>query len=728
MKQKSFQLLAVLAALALVVFTPVQAAAAALPPAQAESASFILKLADLDFSGSLNLAGPYQKVTAAFALPADWSLSAPLQVDLRYRSDFQSLMQAFSGAPSTENVAGIKGVLSIYLNETLISAVEVDTSANNTLSFEVDPQLVAPYPAQNQLQISWDAAAACAYGVTSGLYLDPDSTLQFSYTTQTVDLSLRDFPQPFYSMDTLQMHAVTLLVPADPDENILSALLAVAAGLGRHSRGALKFNIMTSDQVSPAELADAHLILIGSLGTWRSYLAGSGLAADALQVPADAETEDGLLVLQPSPWNPSRALLLVSGQTEIGYLKAGASLASVDFLPYANGRVAVVSQLDMDVSQTIIDLNLASLRGEDNLLMEQMGDTTFTIPFSMPADANISPEAYIEVYFRHSQLIDYLQSSLTVSINGIKIGSIRFSDQSAENGLARIILPPDIIQPLQNTLEITTSIVPQDLCADERSGNFWVSVLGDSYLHLPPVLEEGNLQAGDLYLNDYPQALLTDESLSTLTFVAAAQDWQNWLYAADLAYRLGGFTASGPLRPSAAFLGADRADLGSQSVILIGSTAEISASAWNDVLPLSFGADGSLPSLSFDGVQFSTAEGQDLGVLQIVRQSDNGVPLFSLAGNSANGVNAAMTAAREGLIDKFSSAGNVTLIDGEQNGHALLIEKPVSPGAEESGAMKWYERLLGQNMEKADFYLLAGSVILTALYILWMATGKPKRK
>ena len=99
MKLKSFQLLAVLAALALVVFTPMQAAAAALPPAQAESASFILKLTDLEFSGSLNLAGPYQEVTAAFGLPADWSLSAPLQVDLRYRSDFQSLMQAFSGTP-----------------------------------------------------------------------------------------------------------------------------------------------------------------------------------------------------------------------------------------------------------------------------------------------------------------------------------------------------------------------------------------------------------------------------------------------------------------------------------------------------------------------------------------------------------------------------------------------------------------------------------------------------
>ena len=728
MKQKSFQLLAVLAALALVVFTPMQAAAAALPPAQAESASFILKLTDLEFSGSLNLAGPYQETMADFELPADWSLNAPLQIDLRFRSDFQSLMQAFAGTAETENINGIKGMLSVYLNGTLISASQVNSSTEGVLSIEVNTQMVAPYPAKNELRIAWDAATACAYGVTSGLYLDPESTLQFSYTTQTVDLSLRDFPQPFYSTDAVQTRAVTLLIPADPDENVLSALLAVAAGLGRHSRSALEFNVMTSDQISPAELADAHLILIGPLESWRSYLAGSGLAADALQIPMDVGKEDGLLILQPSPWNPSRALLLVSGENETGYLKASASLASADFLPYANGRAAVVSQLDMGVSQTVIDLSLSSLRSEDNLLMEHLGDTAFIIPFNMPADANISPEAYIEVYFRHSQLIDYLQSSLTVSINGTKIGSIRFSDQSAENGLVRIILPPDIIQPLQNTLEITTSIVPQDLCADERSGNFWVSVLGDSYLHLPPVLEEGGAQAGDLYLNDFPQALLTDESLSTLTFVAAAQDWQNWLYAADLAYRLGGFTAAGPLRPSAAFLGTDRADLSGQSVLLIGSTAEIGASAWNEVLPLSFEADGSLPSLSFDGVQFSTAGGQDLGELQITRQSESGAPLFSLTGNSADGLNAAMIAAREGLSDRLSSAGNVTLIDGEQNSHELLIERPVSTSAEDGGTLKWYERLLGQNMEKANFYLLAGSVILTALYVLWMATAKSKRK
>jgi hypothetical protein len=187
--------------------------------------------------------------------------------------------------------------------------------------------------------------------------------------------------------------------------------------------------------------------------------------------------------LQPSPWNPARALLLVSGESTNGLQKAGASLAAADFLPYGSEQAAVISQLTGGSTQTPIDLTLASLQDENNLLVEKLGESSYVIPFNMPADANISPEAYIELYFRHSQLIDYLQSSLTISINGIKIGSIRFSDQSAENGLARIILPPGIIRSLKNTLEITASVVPQDICADERSGNFWISLLGDSYLH-----------------------------------------------------------------------------------------------------------------------------------------------------------------------------------------------------------------------------------------------------
>ncbi len=728
MKRKSFRLLSVLVGLALAAFTPLQTGFVIPAAAQADASDFTLRFSDLDFSTSLNLGGPYQETAAVFELPADWALSAPLQLELRLRSDFQSLMQAFSGSPETENPAGIKGIFEVYLNDNLVTSAELDTSGETALSFEVDPAWVAVFPNQNTLRISWDAADACAYGVTSKLYLNADSTLRFTYTQKQVNVGLRDFPKPFYSEKDIQPHPVTLLVPADSDEASLSALLAVAAGLGKHSQGQLDYSIKTSDQVSLSDLQDSQLILIGKLDAWRSYLAGSGLGAEALQLPSGMGAEDGLLLLRPSPWNDQRALLLVSGESEAGLKKASASLAAVDFLPYAHSQMAVISQLAGSSVQAVIDLTMDDLLSTDNLLVENLGDTTFTIPFNMPADANINPEAYIEVYFRHSQLIDYLQSSLTISINGSKIGSVRFSDQSAENGLARIILPPNIIQPLKNTLEITTSIVPQDLCADERSGNFWVSVLGDSYLHLPPVLEEGGGQAGGLFLDDFPQALLTDETLSTLTFVSAAADWQSWQYAADLAFQLGTYSAASQLQPSAAFLEGSAQDLSGQSLVLIGSSGTLGASVWKDVLPLAFEADGSLSSLTFNGIQFLSGAEQDLGVLQIARQSENDAALYCIAGNSAAGLRTAVAAAQAYLENKPATSANVAVIDGENNTHYLTLEKAGSAAADvEDGQLHWYERILGQNMEKANFYLLAGSVLLTALFILWMFMDKTKK-
>ena len=73
MKQRFFQLLSLLVLLALVIFTPVQAAGFK----QAEASNLTLQLSDLSFSGPLNLSGPYQETRTEFGLPADWALNAP---------------------------------------------------------------------------------------------------------------------------------------------------------------------------------------------------------------------------------------------------------------------------------------------------------------------------------------------------------------------------------------------------------------------------------------------------------------------------------------------------------------------------------------------------------------------------------------------------------------------------------------------------------------------------
>jgi hypothetical protein len=240
-------------------------------------------------------------------------------------------------------------------------------------------------------------------------------------------------------------------------------------------------------------------------------------------------------------------------------------------------------------------------------------------------------------------------------------------------------------------------------------------------------LEEGGSGAGELYLNDFPQALLTDERLATLTFAASANDWTSWQYATDLAFSLGAFTTANQLQPSAAFLSDSSRDLSGQSIIAIGSSSAINASAWNANLPLQFEADGSLATLSLDGIQFLTADEQDLGILQITRQAESNAPLFCIAGNSPAGLQAAVMAAQVGLGEVLSSSANVRIIDSQQVPHDELIEKPVIATPQESTSMAWYQRWLGLNMEKANFYLLAGSTLVTVLFILWMVAGRKKK-
>jgi hypothetical protein len=324
-------------------------------------------------------------------------------------------------------------------------------------------------------------------------------------------------------------------------------------------------------------------------------------------------------------------------------------------------------------------------------------------------------------------LIDYLQSSLTVSVNGSKIGSVRFSDQSAENGLARILLPVNVLRPLKNELEITYTIVPQDICADERSGNFWVSVYDDSYLHLPPVMEEARIQTRT-YLNDLPDALLGNHALSNLVLTAGAGDWQSWRYAVDFAFNLGMKSVSDVFQPEAKFIDTDF-EVG-KTYILIGQTDEVPfVTGLNEQLPLPFLEDGSVDLLPLGGIQFEMDTTQALGFRELVDVDSAGTLAYAILGNSPAGLAAAVEKAKYDLTDPLAETVNVDLIEGESRSHYFLIEpKTLATEGEAPRQLKWYQVILGANMEKAEAYLLIGSLLLTVVFVFLFFIARPGKK
>lgn len=687
-----------------------------------------LSLSNLGFEDSIVLQGPYQEVSASFSLPPDWNLTSPATLNLRLYSEFQSLFEALTNQESNTATAGMEGYLKITLNGNTITETTLNENVESVLSMTIDSEYFLEDSKENLFTISWDSASACQYSVTTTLSIDPSSKINFPMETKAVKTDLSAFPAPFYTPHALKTYPIALVIPDQPDEDDLSALLAVSAGLGKQTEGAAQYDIVPMSEVNVAAFGNEHLIVIGKTDELAEFFQEKMDNPELLSLLESSPAGNGLLSLQVSPWNSGRALLLVTGENGEALRKASAVIAADDFLPYANGNTAIIQNIidPSEKAQFQVDVPLSDLT-QESLAMNTLGETTIRIPFDVPGDTQISSEAFLELYFRHSQLINYLQSNLTVSLNGKMVSNIRFSDTSAQDGLARIIFPPDTIRPLKNILEFTFNIASQDVCADERSGNYWISIFKESYLHLPPVLEISQEQTS-YTLKDIPDALLNDHTLSTLTFLADQNDPESWKYASRLAFELGTFTRSDIVQPNAVFAGTAEG-LQGKTTLAIGMTSEIPfSSGINAALPLPFKEDGSIQDTTLNGIQFQMQADQPFGVLEITSQSDDQSLLFSILGNSTDGLQSAFQTAQTRLLHEDGPSANVEIIDNSNISHSYYIKPSLPAAGNEETQENWLQRMISPTAEKTVIYLLVGCTLLTAAFILWIIADNARAK
>jgi len=690
-----------------------------------------LTLADIGFEESILLYGPYQKTSATFALPPDWNITTPVKLDLHIYSEFQSLLEAFtSSEEDTAIPGGTQGTFKVSINGNVVNETIISKNSEIIIPIEISPEFIHQDSGENEISISWDSEAACQYSVTSTLAIDPTSRIIFPYEYQPIQVELISFPKPFYSPSAIDSYPLALVIADEPDEDDLSALLAVSAGLGKQTNGALSFEVYSMHEINSSDFSNYHFIFIGKTDTLLTFFSDKMSGSDFKSILESSGGTNGILSMQVSPWNAGRALLLVSGKDGEALRKASAVIASNDFLPFTNGKTAIIQEINDPASQTQlqIDLELGELIREEELMINSLGKTTITIPFDISGDAEINPEAFIEIYFRHSQLINYLQSNLTVSVNGKMVGNIRFSDTSAQDGLARIIFPPNTIHPLKNTLEFTFNITSQDICADERNGNYWISIFKESYLHLPPTLEV----AGDQVfytLNDLPDVLLSDHSLSDLAFVADPTDLQSWEYAAQMAFHLGSLTESAVLQPFAIFAETFKENTTVHTAVVIGMTGEIPfTSGLNANLPLPLKENGVLEDVLFDGIQFQIEEDQAFGILEITTLPNSNTLIVSILGSTTEGLKNVFLAAQNRIFNNDGSTANIEIVDGENNLHTFSITPAITATDDTQINENWIQRYLNFEGEKTVIYLLIGFSVITAVYVFWIIADRAKTK
>jgi hypothetical protein len=321
-------------------------------------------------------------------------------------------------------------------------------------------------------------------------------------------------------------------------------------------------------------------------------------------------------------------------------------------------------------NQSSIDQTLAGL-GYETVVFEGRGESSESFQFYIPSGKTVAPEAYFEVALNNSTLLNYARSGVFVTLNDLPIGSVRLSDDTANqfSNRIRIPIPPSTVRSGLNNLDVTAILEPREECADPNQGGLFVSLWSDSRLYLPLAPTEVN-PADVPDLTAYPRPFMQLPELGSTAFILQRDNFESWRHAIKLAGNLGA-TSDGAIFTPAAFY-ADEVPDSARSVynmLLVGIPSQLKLlGEINDKLPGPFEGTGDIASEKELQVIYEIDPGQSAGYLELVTSPWNQENLIiAVVGNSSQGLKLAAEALlnqeqRPKLLGDFAVVTNEQVI------------------------------------------------------------------
>ncbi len=629
------------------------------------------------------LSGVFDGTRYLFNIPANWRLASGAQAQLD--------LSVFFPVGSAQQRLG--GFLEMRFNRVLIGTVELTQPGDQRVVFDIPDQALTSVRSdgRHEFEVALDNPTGCdvAPNERTAVVIRSTSRFVLPHTLAPLDTDLRNLPRPIFQ-GSFDPDQATIVIPDTPSINDLQAALTVAASFGRLTEGRLQIDLTTVQRLSPQARTGRHLILVGS---------HTGLAplARNLDLPArlqengfaapGATPDDGILQIIVSPWNSERVVLVVSGASEAAVMKAARALSAVPVRINNRPNVAVVRDLPeapADVALAI-DQRLSDLGLEPRVIRDRTG--TFDLRFTIPPGQQIDEGAYFDLTFNHAATVDFGQSSLSVGLNGIPIGSVRFSDETTRVTTSRITIPPSAARSGANVLTIQTNLAPRSLCTDVRNADLWATIWPESALHLPmkPATTEPRRTFN---LSSYPLPFTLDPSLATTAFVVPQRAPAAWNAAALLAFQMGRQTRDAILQPLAVFADNVPADVReSCHLLLIGRPSALPVLVeLGDALPAPFDAGSDVPRSVDTPVVYRVPPDASVAYLQMVVAPWNPERVVVAAlGSDDAGIEQAMIM----LIDPRQRArltGTLAIVDPQQrvtlgNGRAVLTGPVSTPVA-----------------------------------------------
>ena len=597
--------------------------------------------ADLGFRET-SLVSPFDSTRVLFSIPANWRLAPGGELHLDYDV---TLSGADAGLFSDQNPYG--GTLLVTFNGQVVTTISLKDLGSHTMQFPLPANGLTSIrqDGRHELTISLDAQFSCLYNIRAIVVIKPTSTLKLPFEVSAPELNLSRLPAPFYLRNALVPDSTLLVVPNDPDAKELQAALNVMSGFGSLVGEKFNFNLVTANELTDDLRTASNLIFVGRpdeldpLSDVKFPLAVEN--RKFVNLPAESGA-DGVIEMAVSPWNDSKVILLVSGSSVEAVMKSAQALSSGSILTYENPALAYVADVQplSDTLPAIEDFTLQSL-GYKNETLSGIGLNSVQYLFNASKEQVFSKDAYMDLVYYHSGLLDYGFSSFSVELNNEVISSTAFSKESEQLSTLQVKFPPGLLRFGENRLTVSARMLATTSCDASGFSDPWLTISDQSKIHLPATTGPSSSAPTLLDLKFFPNLFMTHSDLGDLAFIFPKSAPYTWKIAAQLAYELG--RISNPLISNLKAVYAEDTPqqvLDQNSLIVIGKASTIPwLSQINDQLPAPFDVASDTANESNMQVVYRIPKGMKVGYLELLDSPFNAEkPVLILAGNSDEGL------------------------------------------------------------------------------------------
>lgn len=319
----------------------------------------------------------------------------------------------------------------------------------------------------------------CKDFVNPANYIDilNDSYIHIEYTEEESNITLKDFPYPLFKRDGDEF--LNSLIVVDKSKEAYLALLYLSSALGKaNPYSNVDLNIKYFSEMTKDDF-EKNIIFISQYRKLDEKLKQFITIKDIGKMSNAA-----CIKLVKSPYKQGKYILIITAFDEEKLAIATRALGDEDFISSLNDSVCYVNDYDKKFEQQKKEkLTLKDLGYEDFSLNNFSNEATFAI--NIPREYSLKKDAYLELAFRYSSLLDFKKSSILVYINGKPYKDKKLNLEFSNKDTLRVNLS-EFKDNSYLEFKVKFYLYPRDgNCLSYFDTNLFATLLSSSLLNIP---------------------------------------------------------------------------------------------------------------------------------------------------------------------------------------------------------------------------------------------------